>query len=301
MASTLLAYLQPQQANGYMQLKLYKTLWGHNDSYEVAATQAISANFNGIEGPCPTDTTARLQLRSALLDNQLAYIAEITTAGSYVPERRASVQQHLVDFEQKLLCSMELSPEFISCIGGCDAWPESASIDFFGEAMHIAQQHDAIVSFETHRSRSLFTPWITQRVTRSLPEIKLTLDFSHWCVVCERLMDSELDVIKDIAKHGHHIHARVGYDQGPQVPHPAAPEYFHALEAHQRWWAIIWHSQLQRDYSFTSMTPEFGPDGYLHQMPFTQQPVAELWEINQWIGATERLHFQQFMKEAGQF
>jgi hypothetical protein len=34
-----------------------------------------------------------------------------------------------------------------------------------------------------------------------------------------------------------------------------------------------------------TITPEFGPDGYLPQLPFTGQPVADLEEINRSLGA----------------
>ena len=131
-----------------------------------------------------------------------------------------------------------------------------------------------------------------------MPQIRLTCDFSHWCVVCERLVDTEMDVIAKAARHAHHVHGRIGYDQGPQVPHPAAPEYAPALASHQRWWELIWRSQLERGYTVSTMTPEFGPDGYLHQLPFTGMPVADLWEMNRWIGHTETEHFARFM--AGQ-
>jgi hypothetical protein len=41
------------------------------------------------------------------------------------------------------------------------------------------------------------------------------------------------------------------------------------------------------------MTPEFGPDGYLHLEPFTQEPVADLWELNRWIGGREKTRFKE--------
>jgi hypothetical protein len=44
------------------------------------------------------------------------------------------------------------------------------------------------------------------------------------------------------------------------------------------------------------MTPEFGPDGYLHLAPFSQQPVADLWELNQWMAAEESKHYSEFIK-----
>jgi hypothetical protein len=39
------------------------------------------------------------------------------------------------------------------------------------------------------------------------------------------------------------------------------------------------------------MTPEFGPDGYLHTLPFSGEPVADLEQVNGWMGETERAHF----------
>ena len=279
-----------------MKLKIFKTLWGFSGSYQSAIQQATTAGMHGIEGPAATDPKERLALNHLLTNQGLDYIAEITTAGSYVPERHASLQQHIDSFISKIEASLELDPLFITCLGGCDAWPESQSIEFFQQAMEIAQSYNITVSFETHRGRSLFNPWVTQRIVEQIPQIKLTCDFSHWCVVCERLIDTEIEIIKRIAQNAHHIHARIGYDQGPQVPNPAAPEYESALRAHQRWWEIIWKSQLQRQYSLSTVTPEFGPDGYLHEAPFTKEPVADLWELNTWMAKEETEHFNRFMQ-----
>lgn len=280
-----------------MQLQLFKTLWGFDGaSIDEAVQQLLAAGMQGIEGPAPDEAGAQAHWARLFNDSSIAYIAEITTAGSYVPERHASLQQHLDSLERKLGDSAPLEPLFVTCLGGCDAWPESLSIEFFSRAMELAKQYKLPISFETHRSRSLFNPWVTQRIVEQLPQIKLTVDFSHWCVVCERLMDTELDVIQAIADNVQHIHARVGYDQGPQVPDPRAPEYAYALRAHQRWWEIIWASQLKRKFSLSTLTPEFGPDGYLHLAPFTQQPVADLWELNQWMAQEERKHYSEFIK-----
>lgn len=279
-----------------MKLQIYKTLWGHDGSSESAVNQAIQAGFDGIEGPAPENPAIARQLSNLLDDAGMGYIAEITTAGSYVPERQASLQQHIDSFAQKLEHSLQLEPLFITCLGGCDAWSEKQSIAFFSAAIALADSAGIKVSFETHRSRSLFNPWVTQRIVELLPEILLTVDFSHWCVVCERLMDTELEVINAIADRVQHIHARVGYEQGPQVPDPRAPEYEYALRAHQSWWQIIWHSQQQRKFEITTMTPEFGPDGYLHHAPYSQQPVADLWELNQWMAGEERGEFEGFLE-----
>jgi len=150
-----------------------------------------------------------------------------------------------------------------------------------------------LICFETHRSRSLFTPWLTHRIVKALPEIQLTLDLSHWCVVAERLMSSEMPTIRAIAPNVHHIHSRVGYAQGPQVPHPRAPEYKEALESHEECWEVVWREHQLKNISISTMTPEFGPDGYLHTLPFLQTPIADLWEINCWMAQRQRNHFDE--------
>lgn len=277
-----------------MQQKIFKTLWGFDGDYLKAVDEALSDGYDGIEGPVPVDHGVRNEFAAAMKEKGLLYIQEICTGGDYVPDRRATVTEHLHAFEQGLAAGQEVSPLFVTSMAGCDAWPEAQSIEFFRQGMELAEEAGLMLCYETHRSRSLFNPWVTKRIVEAMPEIRLTADFSHWCVVCERLIDTELDVIEAIAGNIHHIHARVGYDQGPQVPHPAAPEYAEALAAHQHWWEVIWRAQQQRGYTLTSMTPEFGPDGYLHRLPFTAMPVADLRQINQWMAVTERTHFRRF-------
>ncbi len=274
-----------------MKLRLYKTLWGHAGSPADVIASAQAYGFDGIEGPAPAEVAARREWRRQLDDAGLDYIAEICTAGSYVPDRRASPAEHLESFRVRAEWAVECKARFVTSMAGCDAWPIEASVEFFGAAMEVAEKLGIAASFETHRSRSFFNPWTTRDILRQLPSLRITCDFSHWCCVCERLIDGETDVLALCAERVHHIHARVGYDQGPQVPHPAAPEYQEAVEAHERWWARLWQAQAARGVEVSTMTPEFGPDGYLHCEPFTQRPVANLVEINAWMAERERARF----------
>jgi len=112
-------------------------------------------------------------------------------------------------------------------------------------------------------------------------------------VVTERLVLDELPEVLDLcAERTLHIQPRVGYDQGAQVPDPRAPEHANDVEAHFRWWQHVWAGQKKRGFEVITMTPEFGPDGYLHCEPFTQKPVADLRDINAYMGnlVRERFH-----------
>ena len=284
-----------------MKLKVFKTLWGHAGSQDDAIAACHKNGFNGIEGQPPADARECVEFKKKLAANGLDYIAEICTAGSYVPERHATPAEHLSSLRRQAEEAVTCRPLFLTIIAGCDAWSIAQSVDFFGEAMLIVEKLGVTASFETHRSRSFFNPWTTRDIIRQLPALKLTCDFSHWCVVCERLIDTEPDVLALCAERAHHMHARVGYDQGPQVPHPAAPEFRAELEAHEAWWTQIWRSQLARGMSFSTMTPEFGPDGYLQCQPFTGQPVADLVEINAWMAERQKQRFEAFLasKPAG--
>jgi hypothetical protein len=42
-----------------MELKIFKTLWGHTGSFEAAYRSAVEAEFDGIEGPSPTEKRIR--------------------------------------------------------------------------------------------------------------------------------------------------------------------------------------------------------------------------------------------------
>jgi len=280
-----------------MRLQLFRSLWTNGFNLEAALADCHGGTFDGVEGPVPADALSRREFSAKLRAAGVPFIAEITTGGSYVPETKDTAR-HLEDFRRKAETSLECSPVFTTVLAGCDAWPLAQSVDFFGRALDIAVELGVIATFETHRSRSTFNPWTTRDLLEQLPALRLTCDFSHWCCVSERLvLDDEPEILALCAERTHHVHARVGYEQGPQVPHPNAPEYRAALNAHERWWSILWSAGERAGRSTFSMTPEFGPDGYLHTLPFSTTPVANLDEINHWMAQRQRDRFACHMSE----
>jgi hypothetical protein len=269
-----------------MHLLLFRSLWTNGFDLGAAVADCRSGAFDGIEGPMPADAAPRREFAAVLAGSGTPFVAEVVTGGGYVPTDVSPVR-HLDDFRRQAEAALAGSPLFLTVLAGCDAWPLAQSVEFYGQVLDAAAALGVVASIETHRSRPTFNPWATRDLLRQLPGLRLTCDFSHWCCVAERLvLDGELGILALCAERAHHVHARVGYAQGPQVPHPAAPEYRAALEAHERWWDAIWAIQADRD--FTTMTPEFGPDGYLHTHPFTTSPVADLDAINHWMAARQR-------------
>jgi sugar phosphate isomerase/epimerase len=266
-----------------MELLIFRSLWTNGFDLATALADCADGPFDGVEGPAPDAAIARAKFAGQLADAGVPFIAEIATGGGYVPGAGLTAAQHLEEFRRKAGAALECRPLFITALAGSDAWPLAEAVEFFGAATDAARVLGVSVTFETHRSRPTFNPWSTAELLRQLPELRLTCDFSHWCSVCERLvLDEEPALLALCAARARHVHGRVGYDQGAQVPHPAAPEYRHAREAHERWWRAIADARLAAGERLMTITPEYGPDGYLHQLPFTGAPVASLDEINHW-------------------
>ncbi|MGF0337689.1 sugar phosphate isomerase/epimerase family protein [Ectopseudomonas toyotomiensis] len=277
-----------------MRLEIFRTLWGYRGSWQQALDEALSAGFDGIEARIPETAAQRSTNARLLREQNVPYIATLFTSTPVLPRQSDSPQVHLEDLRMKLDWAAELSPRLVNVLPGNDRWALSEQVDFFGRAAELALACGLHVCFEIHRGRSLYSPWVTLDVIRQVPELRFTSDISHWLVTCERLLDDPADDLSAFIERVDHIQARVGYDQGPQVPHPGAPEYAEVLAFHQRHWESIWSSQEKRGLQTTTLTPEFGPDGYLHHLPFTDVPVADLWQLNQWMARCERQHFHRF-------
>ena len=92
-------------------------------------------------------------------------------------------------------------------------------------------------------------------------------------------MTPELPPIQAMAARVDHIHARIGHAQGPSVSHPFAPEWAEALESHRRCWQLFFDQSARPERPVT-ITPEFGPDGYMPLQPFTAAPLADVQLLN---------------------
>jgi hypothetical protein len=269
-----------------VKLVVFASAWTFG-SLDACITRAREDGpFEGVEGPVPRERARALR---GELDG-IPLLAELCTGGDYAPPSAVAESVHFEHFRMQLDSAAEAGAFLVNCLTGSDAWPLGQSIDYLGRALEHAQTVGVEVSFETHRGRPTFHPTATLAILRALPALQLTCDFSHWCVVCERLVDHEPALALAIER-ARHVHARVGYAQGPQVPDPRAPEFALELARHEAWWSAIWDSASRRSITLMPLTPEFGPDGYLHQLPYTRAPVADLTELNTWMAARQRARF----------
>ncbi|TDO95353.1 sugar phosphate isomerase/epimerase family protein [Marinomonas balearica] len=279
-----------------MNLEIYRTLWGVTTPLDEIAPKLKEVGFTGVEGRIPLTEKDLTQFKNGLSQNDLDYIAILFSGGDVIPDQSETPKHHLDRMEVLIESAQKLDAKFINVLAGNDRWGMSEQVDFFGKAQELSEKAGIVCSFETHRGTSLYSPWITLDLIKQLPNLKFTMDISHWILVCERLLDKPEDDLSEYLDRVYHVQARVGYDQGAQVPHPGAPEFQPYLAFHQSVWESIWKRHLAEGRNVTTMTTEFGPDGYLHHLPFTNVPVADLWSLNDWIAIEERAHFTRFAK-----
>jgi hypothetical protein len=269
-----------------MELKLVRHLWGVEKSWQEAFPQFKAEGYSMIEGRMP-DAGQEAAFKELLAANGFGFVAMAFTGG-------ADARAHVQSFREQLDQAVRIGASQLTVHSGSDAWGRSECDAFYSEVVRIEKDAPIPVAHETHRGRVFFNPWVTRDVLEKFESLKVCCDFSHWVCVAERLNwdDEAGSILKLCADRAFHLHSRVGYEEGPQVPDPSAPEYARHLEAHLSWWDAVWASQRARGMKVSTLTPEFGPPGYMHTLPHTNVPVADLWRVCNWIAEKAKTRFE---------
>jgi hypothetical protein len=254
-----------------MKLLVFRALWGMTGPVAEQIERIAAAGYDGIEG-APPDDMPRADFLRRLDEHHLKLIL-----GAQV--------DRLDHLEPTLKRLADYGPLKIDLHSGRDSFSRDEGRAYFEAALRLENDIRIPVGHETHRGRMFFTPWDTAFYLREFPSLKIVADYSHWVNVCERLPNDQADVLELANQRAIHIHGRVGYEEGPQVPDPAAPEYAAQLAWHETHWQRIRQLHQERGADVLTFTPEYGPPRYLHTLPHTDQPVADLWAICLW-GAT---------------
>lgn len=272
-----------------MQLKLVKSFWGMEGTLREKMQRIVEASFVAVEGrPAGIGTVEEfLPLRKEF---NLDYIAMVLTEG-------ATLEEHLVDFRQKVEESLRYEPMQITAHSGKDSWDFATQKIFFAEALEIEARIGLSINHETHRSRAMFTPWTTAALLREFPALHINADFSHWLNVCESRLEDQAENLALSISRTRHVHGRVGHEQGAQVNDPRAPEWQPYLELHEAWWDAMVFARLQAGATSFTFNSEFGPPNYMPTLPYSQEPVADLWEICVWMAKRFEKRYENLLSQ----
>ena len=171
-------------------------------------------------------------------------------------------------------------PLFINTQTGKDFFSYEQNTGLIQIADEVSQKSGVKIIHETHRGKFTFAAHITAQFLQNIPELRLGLDLSHWCNVAESYLDDQPEALNLALSRTDHIHARVGFPEGPQIPDPRAPEWKEALDKHVGWWKKVIDLRREEGWTEFTITPEFGPYPYMTIIPFNRQPIANQWDVN---------------------
>lgn len=258
-----------------MDINFYIPRWGNRHLlWADFALKAKEAGYVGVEAGLPIDEEEKLAMFDALSSTGLSWI------GQHFETATTDFKEHAKQFESRLYALAAAKPLFINSQTGKDFFTFEQNSELIAIAARIATETGLLILHETHRGKFSFCTTATVNYLLKYPDLKLTADFSHWCCVAESYLQNQQEAVDLAISRTAHFHARVGFPGGPQVNNPAAPEWKEALDFHCQWWDAIVQRHLALKANKLTITCEFGPYPYMPQLPFSQNDVSDLWEVN---------------------
>jgi len=266
-----------------MEVLFFCPMWGLADMPVPDMLHKIkNAGYDGIEFGFSEDYEGKDAFVALAKKLDLLIIAQQCFAeGSDFDTYRSS-------YTRNLEWLLSFDPLLVNSHTGRDYYSFNENIQLIEIAAELEKASGIKVLHETHRGRFPFHPIQCMKYAAEFPQLSFTADFSHFCTVCESYLEDQEVTLQYIEDRSLHIHARVGYPQGPQILDPRLPECLNALQIHLKWWDSIFKKRKDEGASFLTITPEFGPSPYMPAAPFTGQPLACQWDIN--------IYMMQFLK-----
>jgi sugar phosphate isomerase/epimerase len=264
-------------------LIIMATNWGFKGNLVEFCAAAKKDGYDGIEVWVP-GSAAEMKALSEAVSNaglQLGLLAGGHDANPIL---------HKKQFSDAIERAISLKPLYINCHSGRDYFSFDDNAEMVATTIKQSAESGVPIYHETHRGRMLFAAHVSKGFIDRFKELKLTLDISHWCNVHESLLGDQPINVEAALSRTHHIHARIGHAEGPQVNDPRAPEWKNEVKAHFDWWDNVIARKKSEGQSITILT-EFGPPNYLQTLPYTGQPVADQWAINKYMMETLRKRY----------
>lgn len=261
-----------------MQIKFFCPLWGsENLSFEAFLSKVKNAGYNGVEMSLPLEPEKKDRILALLKQNNLELIAQHweTTTSEY--------DLHKKEYRDRLENLATANSLFINTQTGKDFYSFEQNKGLIRIADEVSAKYGVKIIHETHRGKFSFAIHVAADYLERIPNLRITLDISHWCNVAESWLDDQSEAVNLAIYRTDHIHARIGFPQGPQIPDPRTPEWKETLERYTGWWKQVIAQRKSDGWEEFTITSEFGPSPYMTLLPFTQQPITDQWKVNKFM------------------
>ncbi|WP_411273103.1 sugar phosphate isomerase/epimerase [Daejeonella sp.] len=272
-----------------MNIKILSPLWGHeNLEYGVFLDKVKNAGYDGFDTWIPEDKKEKKLLFDYLQKHEMYIVAHQHQAnGKNFTEFKKSFLGYLN------ICA-EADPILINSHTGRDYFTLDQNLQLIDIAQEFSDKSGVVVVHETHRGRVGYSPQMIEEIFKLRESFSITADFSHWVCVTESMLENFTSTLTEAIKRSRHIHLRIGFEQGPQVADPRAPEWKYALDNFLVWWDRIVEQNYVSKTEILPVTTEFGPKPYMPAIPFTKVPVADQFTINCYMKDLADLRYKKF-------
>lgn len=258
-----------------MEIKFFCPQWGSNHlDFNEFVTNVTNAGYYGIEMSLPLNQNEKDSMLHSIRRQGLLFIAQHWETST------PDFEEHKKEYRTRLVNLATAAPLFINSQTGKDFFSFEQNSELIQIASEVSQQHGVKIIHEIHRGKFSFAAHITADYLNRLPDLRIGFDISHWCNVAESYLHDQQAAIDLAISRADHIHARVGFPEGPQITDPRDTNWKEAVDYHIGWWKRIVEIRRKEGMPVFTITSEFGPFPYMIIMPFTRQPIANQWEIN---------------------
>lgn len=258
-----------------MKIKILSPLWGHEHlPYQDFLAKMKAVGYDGFDTWIPDDEREKKLLFDYLQKHGMYIVTHQHQAeGNQFDDFKTS-------YKKQLERCAEPQPILINSHTGRDYFSLEQNLELIDIAREFSAKTGITVAHETHRGRVGYSPQMTNEIFAARPDFKITADLSHWVCVTESMLQNFSSTVDEAVLRSRHIHTRVGFEEGPQIPDPRAKEWKYALDQFLVWWDRIVAANETVGVSILPMTTEFGPKPYMPAIPFTNSPVADQFQVN---------------------
>ncbi|MGN6213669.1 sugar phosphate isomerase/epimerase family protein [Parafilimonas sp.] len=266
-----------------MDIKILCTQWGYKHLPADEFLEKVkSAGYDGVDTWMPENKTERKNFIQLIEQLDLSIVSHQHQATGN------NIQAFCKSFEYYLNVALECEPLLINSHSGRDFFTIDEQLAVIDVAENFSAKNNITVAHETHRGRIGFCPGNAAQLFKLRPSMKITADLSHWVCVTESYLENFEKIVDEAINRTMHVHARVGFIEGPQVPDPRLPQWQEALNHFKKWWQNIIENKKANNEALITFTPEFGPPPYMWTGLADNEPLANQWDIN--------LHIKELIK-----